>query len=276
MEGSRSTHAAGGPSLSAGAVASGSQLQPPQTWPYGLPGFGGIPPALPCPSTVVHTSPVPHHVPITQIQFPHSPSAIPPFSTSPSLHLDHPDDRDDTLAVPRYHKLSFPTFDGKDDPLGWLNRCEHFFRAQRTRDSDKVWLASFHMNGVAQHWFYMLEREAGDIAAITWPIFRSLCQQRFGPPLGTNHLSELAHLPFRTSVSDYQENFQARMAHAGYLSPAQQVQLFTEGLPEPLRTDVELQAPADLQHAMSLARAFERHSSALTSANASRVPRPTS
>ena len=56
------------------------------------------------------------------------------------------------------------------------------------------------------------------------------------------------------------------MAHAGYLSPAQQVQLFTGGLPDPLRTDVELQAPADLQRAMSLARAYERRATALLAA----------
>ena len=110
-------------------------------------------------------------------------------------------------------------------------------------------------------------------------MFKSLCQQRFGPPLGTNHLAELARLPFRGSVSNYQETFRMRLAHAGPLSAAQQVQLFTGGLPQPLRTDVELLAPADLQRAMALARAFERRSSALSLATFSRAsrlpPRPT-
>jgi hypothetical protein len=44
---------------------------------------------------------------------PHVPPAVP--------HLA------DTADIPRYHKLDFPTFDGKEDPLGWLNRCEQFF-----------------------------------------------------------------------------------------------------------------------------------------------------
>jgi hypothetical protein len=26
------------------------------------------------------------------------------------------------------HKLSFPTYDGKEDPLPWLNQCEQFFK----------------------------------------------------------------------------------------------------------------------------------------------------
>ena len=124
------------------------------------------------------------------------------------------------------------------------------------------------MTGVAQHWFYMLERDAGNINSISWPMFKSLCQQRFGPPLGTNHLADLARLPFRGSISDYQEMFQTRLAHAGPLSAAQQV-----------HTDVELLAPEDLQRAMALARAFERRSSALPPATFSRAsrlpPRPT-
>jgi hypothetical protein len=53
------------------------------------------------------------------------------------------------VAVPRYHKLSFPTYDGKEDPLGWLNKCKQFFRAEQTRHADRVWLASYHLTGTA-------------------------------------------------------------------------------------------------------------------------------
>jgi hypothetical protein len=53
----------------------------------------------------------------------------------------------------------------------------------------------------------------------------------------------LARPQFRGSVADFQEAFLAKMAHAGPLSPEQQVRLFTGGLPEPIRVDVELQAP---------------------------------
>lgn len=206
---------------------------------YGLPGYGGIPPST---SVVVHTSAPQLPIPITQISFPHSPSPIPALhSSTPELpHEDH----DDARGVPRFYKMPFPTYDGKEDPLGWLNRCDHFFRAQNIRDADKVGLASFHMLGIAQHWFHMLERDAGPDARIGWNFFKTLCQQRFGPPLGTNHLSDLARLPFQGSVANYQEAFQAKMAHAGSLAPDQQVQLFTGGLPEPLRTDVELQQVA--------------------------------
>ena len=93
---------------------------------------------------------------------------------------------------------------------------------------------------------------------------------------GTNHLSDLAHLPFPGTVVGYVEAFLSRMAHTGPLSPLQQVQLFTGGLPDPIRTDVELQALADLQRAMGLARAYERRAAALPGAGPVRAQRPAS
>jgi hypothetical protein len=47
------------------------------------------------------------------------------------------------------HKLAFATYDGKEDPLPWLNRCEQFFKGQRTLDSEKTWYASYHLIGTA-------------------------------------------------------------------------------------------------------------------------------
>jgi hypothetical protein len=75
------------------------------------------------------------------------------------------------VDAPRFRKLIFPMFDGKSEPFWWLNKCAHFFRAQRTPEHDKVWLALFHMTDAAQEWYYMLERDAGDVTAISWPQF---------------------------------------------------------------------------------------------------------
>jgi hypothetical protein len=236
-------------------------------------GYGGLPSAPLTTSTIIHTAPSTHPILIQSIPFPHSPSPLPFQMSSPSHRTPHDDDDDEGTAVPRYYKLSFPMFDGKDDPLGWLNRCEQFFRAQRTREADKVWLASFHMIGTAQHWYYMIERDTGKVS---WPLFKDLCNQRFVPTVGINHLAELARLPFRSSVAEYQEAFLAKMAHVGPLSPEQQVHLFTGGLPESIHVDVELQSPQDLQRAMALARAYEQRSSALAAVQMpARPPRQT-
>jgi hypothetical protein len=123
------------------------------------------------------------------------------------------------------------------------------------------------MTGAAQHWYYMLERDGG---VISWSHFKALCQQRFGPAMGFNHLADLARIPFRSSVSDYIEVFQARLAHAGYLTPEHQARLFSSSLPDSIRI-VELQAPQDLQRAMALARAYERRAATFAQ---SAPPRP--
>ena len=77
------------------------------------------------------------------------------------------------------HKLRFPKYDGSEDPLLWLHRCEQFFRAANTPEAEKVLLAAFYMQGAAQQWYYMQERNQ---AVPTWPRFTELTNQRFGPP----------------------------------------------------------------------------------------------
>lgn len=154
-------------SSSSGSSSDVSPSQPPPSMPYGLPSYGGIP-ALPATtSTIVHTlaftTPPPSApIPITHIQFPPSPSPIPALGAQAHRW----DSTSDSNAVPHFHKLSFPTFDGKDNPLGWLSRCDHFFHAQHTPETDKVWLASFHLTGVTQHWYFGLERDAGGLHAM--------------------------------------------------------------------------------------------------------------
>jgi hypothetical protein len=76
------------------------------------------------------------------------------------------------------HKLRFPKYDSTEDPLSWLNRCDQFFRATQTPDNEKVLLAAFYMQGVAQQWYYRLERNQG---TPTEARFTKLVNQRFGP-----------------------------------------------------------------------------------------------
>lgn len=65
-----------------------------------------------------------------------------------------------SMLVPRYHKMNFPSYDGEDDLLQWLNRCEHLFTRQWTPDHEKVWYASFHLTGATQLWYMRLSQES--------------------------------------------------------------------------------------------------------------------
>ena len=158
-------------------------------------------------------------------------------------------------AAPKFYKLEFPTYDGSVDPLNWLNQCEQFFRGQQTMASQRTWLASYHMKGAAQTWYYALEQDEG---MPHWERFRELCSLRFGPAVQGTRLAELARLPFLSTVQDYSERYNAVLCHARDLSPRQKAELYVGGLPEQIKVHVEMRTPPDLQSAMYLARAFER------------------
>lgn len=46
--------------------------------------------------------------------------------------------------------MEFPTYDGTEDPLGWLQSCDKFYINQKIAEGDKVGLLSFHLKGEAQ------------------------------------------------------------------------------------------------------------------------------
>ena len=74
----------------------------------------------------------------------------------------------------------------------------------------------------------------------------------------SNPLGELAHLRRTGSISEYQDQFLLLLARCDNVSERQQIDLFTAGLCNPLRIDVELQRPETLEDAMNFARSFER------------------
>jgi hypothetical protein len=133
--------------------------------------------------------------------------------------------------------------------------------------AEQVWLASLHMDGAAAEWYYVLEREYG---LVPWARFAEFVNLRFGPPLRSNPLDELKELHRARSVDDYQRQFLALLCRCDGLSTVHVMNLFTAGLGEPMTSDVEMQRSADLQAAMSLARAFERRASVAVQTPASR------
>ena len=135
-------------------------------------------------------SPASSGVPIHHVRFPASPSPLPawlsgsspppvytaagnpPLPTLPSPtaggfarpledRTGAPGHAANPPPPPRYAKVDFATFDGSEDPLNWLSQCEQLFRGQRTLASDRTWLASYHLRGAAQTWYYALEQDEG-------------------------------------------------------------------------------------------------------------------
>jgi len=86
------------------------------------------------------------------------------------------------------HKLSFPEYNGNDEPSQWLYKCNKFFAARNTKEEERMQLVAFHLHGNALTWFIRWEQEIGHP---TWPQFSQAIDRRFGPPIHHNHLGDL-------------------------------------------------------------------------------------
>ena len=83
----------------------------------------------------------------------------PPGGSSTSAHSgsgEHHQDR-----PPRFQKLDFPRYDGKSDPLIFINRCESYFHQQRIMEEEKVWMASYNLEEGAQLWYIQVQADEG-------------------------------------------------------------------------------------------------------------------
>jgi len=151
-----------------------------------------------------------------------------------------PDGQHHTDRPPRFQKLDFPRYDGKSDPLVFVNRCESYFHQQRIMEEEKVWMASYNLEDNAQLWYMQVQQDEG---VPTWRRFKDLLNLRYGPPLRSAPLFELSQCRRTGTVEEYQDRFQALLPRAGPLEEAQRVQLFTGGLLPPISNQVRLHNP---------------------------------
>ncbi|XP_035823519.1 uncharacterized protein [Zea mays] len=171
-------------------------------------------------------------------------------STSDNGGRRRSDGMRDPDPPPQHKKWDFPRFDGTTDPMLFLNKCEAYFRQHRTMAEERVGRASYHMDDIAQLWYTQLQEDEG---RPTWGRFKELLNLRFGPPLRSAPMFELAECRRSSTVEEYANRFQALLPRAGRLDEAQRVQLFTGGLLPPLSHAVRIHGPETLVAAMSLA-----------------------
>jgi hypothetical protein len=153
------------------------------------------------------------------------------------------------------NKLEFLKFNGKGDPLPWLNCCERFFHLRRTPDDQKVAYATFNHLDDAQLWFDRLELNSGQP---TWQRFVQFINSRFRPQLIDNSVGELVHLKRDGSIDDFYNCFVVLSCRELTLTEPLQVQLFIAGLGPPLRIDVALLQSVSLEEALKFVRAYEQ------------------
>ncbi|WVZ75167.1 LOW QUALITY PROTEIN: hypothetical protein U9M48_023250, partial [Paspalum notatum var. saurae] len=115
-------------------------------------------------------------------------------------------------------------------------------------------MASYNLEDGVQMWYVQVQADEG---TPSWRRFTELLNLRYGPPLRSAPLAELAECQRTGTVAEYQDRFQTLLPRAGPLRESQRVQLFIGGLQPPLSINVRIQNPQSLAAAMSLARQFE-------------------
>ena len=99
--------------------------------------------------------------------------------------------------------MDFPRYDGKSDPLIFTSQCESYFHQQRIME-EKVWMASYNLEEGAQMWYLMVQANEG---MPSWRRFTELLHLRYGPPLRSAPLAELAECRRTGTVAEYQDRF---------------------------------------------------------------------
>lgn len=153
----------------------------------------------------------------------------------------------------RTMKLDFPKFDGSD-PNGWVFRAQQFFNYHGTPDTQKIHLASFHMEGKALTWYQWL---LASHPITTWPEFVQAIQVRFASTPFDDLVADFTKLRQVFTVEEYQTEFEVLSNRIPRLPEYVRISTFVSGLRDDIRIMVTMFRPTNLPTAFVLARLYE-------------------
>lgn len=156
--------------------------------------------------------------------------------------------------VPRFGKMDVLVYEGKNDPIEWLQKCEDFFEEKQTPTDAWVRQATFALQGCAGGWYHNLRRMRD---RLNWYEFSEECKIRFGPPMSMNLLGELTRLNQFGILEDYYEKFESLLSRINDVTPEQSIWHFCAGLSSVIRYEVEYVRLTTLYFSMNLAREIE-------------------
>jgi len=151
----------------------------------------------------------------------------------------------------RVHKprRDFPCFDG-EDVHKWLYKCNQYFDMEKIKETEKVKLASFYLDGMALYWHQNFTRSNWGRVA-TWEEYtEAVCGQFDGHQ---DPLEELIELRQISSLETYIQDFDVLWNKAD-ISERQAMVFFIGGLEIKIKNPVKMFDPKALRQAYNLAR----------------------
>ena len=151
-------------------------------------------------------------------------------------------------------KLAFPKFSG-DDPTEWFNRVNQFFEFQNTAKTQKVSLASYHLEGEANQWWQWIRRNFQDEGrAIAWVNFEDELWASFGPSECENFDEALSRIRQTGSLCEYQREFERLGNRVRGWTQKALVGTFMGGLRTDISDGIRMFKPQTLKDAINFAR----------------------
>lgn len=161
------------------------------------------------------------------------------------------------LFSSRLAKLEFPKYFG-NDPTEWFTRIDQFFEYQGTLETQKVSLASYHLEGEANQWWRWLHRSYKEEGKeVTWEIFVEELWARFGPTDCEDFDEALSKVRQTGSLRDYQKEFERLGNRVHGWTQKALVGTFMGGLNAEIADGIRMFKPKSLKEAISLARMRE-------------------
>jgi hypothetical protein len=136
-------------------------------------------------------------------------------------------------------KIDFPRFDGKN-VLDSIFKAEQFFAYYNTPDTDRLVIASVHLDKDVVPWFQMIQRSH---PFHSWQDFTQALEMEFGPSAYECPRATLFKLTQTNSVREYYKEFTALANRVYGLSTEAILDCFISGLNVEIRRDVLALSP---------------------------------
>ena len=151
-------------------------------------------------------------------------------------------------------KLNFPTYNGLDDPTGWIFKAEQYIEFKQIEPQQQVQLASFHLDKIALQWYRWYTKNKGPLR---WNEFTKAVLHRFGPTDYDDPSEALSRLRQTTTVNAYQEAFENLSHKVDDLPENFLIGSFIAGLKDEIRLDVRVKQPKTLYETISVSHLIE-------------------
>ncbi|CAJ2658485.1 unnamed protein product [Trifolium pratense] len=138
--------------------------------------------------------------------------------------------------------------------MDWIFKAEQFFDYYATLDSDRLIIASVHLDHDVVPWYQMIQKTN---PFLSWTALTRALELYFGLSAYDCPRATLFKLQQSASVNDYYMQFTSLVNRVDGLSIDAILDCFIRGLQEEIGRDVQAMEPRNLSKADAFAKLFE-------------------